>query len=298
MEAYTDFAGVYDIFMEDTPYEAWADFLSDLIEKYGISKPLGEKERLSSRTGNLNLAEGTLAEAESTAAREEALEAERNLVLDLGCGTGTLTELLYAKGYDMIGVDNSEDMLREAFEKKEKSGSEILYLCQDMRDLNLYGTVGTVISVCDSLNYLLEDDEIEGVFSLVNNYLYPGGLFIFDFNTVYKYEKVIGDTTIAENRETCSFIWENFYHEQEKMNEYDLTIFVKQEKGELFRRFTETHLQRGYTLDEMLGFVERAGMEAVLCLDADTHDKPGEMSERIYVAARERGKEKRPPYEK
>ncbi|MCI8614088.1 MAG: class I SAM-dependent methyltransferase [Lachnospiraceae bacterium] len=271
--------------MEDTPYEAWADFLSDLIEKYGISKPIREKEDTLVKEGSRQKKDGL--EALEEIVSERALETERNLVLDLGCGTGTLTELLYAKGYDMIGVDSSEEMLLKAMEKKEKSGSEILYLCQDMRDLDLYSTVGTVVSVCDSVNYLLEDDEVESVFLLVNNYLYKGGLFIFDFNTVYKYEKVIGDTTIAENRDACSFIWENYYHGQERINEYDLTIFAREGEGGLFRRFTETHLQRGYTLDEMLGFVERAGMEVVLMLDADTREKPGEMSERIYIAARE-----------
>lgn len=267
MEAYTDFAGVYDTFMDDTPYQEWADFLAKLIEKYGISKPVRDKE-------------------------QGILDSERNLVLDLGCGTGTLTELLYQKGYDMIGVDLSQEMLNIALEKKEKSGSEILYLCQDMRELDLFSTVGTVISVCDSVNYLLENDEVEETFGLVNNYLYPGGIFLFDFNTVYKYEQVIGDTTIAENRDDCSFIWENYYHEEDRVNEYDLTIFVKEKKEELFRRFTETHFQRGYTLEEMKGFVERAGMEFVLALDADTHKAPIETSERIYVIARECSKQK------
>ena len=267
MEAYTDFAGVYDTFMDDTPYQEWADFLAQLIEKYGISKPVRDKE-------------------------QGILDSERNLVLDLGCGTGTLTELLYQKGYDMIGVDLSQEMLNIALEKKEKSGSEILYLCQDMRELDLFSTVGTVISVCDSVNYLLENDEVEETFGLVNNYLYPGGIFLFDFNTVYKYEQVIGDTTIAENRDDCSFIWENYYHEEDRVNEYDLTIFVKEKKEELFRRFTETHFQRGYTLEEMKGFVERAGMEFVLALGADTHKAPIETSERIYVIARECSKQK------
>lgn len=266
MEAYTDFAGVYDTFMDDTPYREWTDFLAELIEKYGISKPVRDKE-------------------------QGILDSERNLVLDLGCGTGTLTELLYQKGYDMIGVDLSQEMLNIALEKKGKSGSEILYLCQDMRELDLFSTVGTVVSVCDSVNYLLEDDEVEETFGLVNNYLYPGGIFLFDFNTVYKYEQVIGDTTIAENRDDCCFIWENYYHEEERINEYDLTIFVKEKKEELFRRFTETHFQRGYTLEEMKGFVERAGMEFVLALDADTHEAPSETSERIYVVARECSKQ-------
>ena len=240
MEAYTDFAEVYDTFMDDTPYEEWADFIAGLIEKYGISKPVRNAD------------------------------CEKDIM---------------KKGYDMMGIDNSEEMLRIAMEKKEKSGSEILYLCQDMRDLDLYSTVGTVISVCDSINYLLEDEDVEDTFSLVNNYLYPGGLFIFDFNTVYKYETVIGDDTIAENRDNCSFIWENYYHPEEHINEYDLTIFAKEEKEELFRRFSETHFQRGYTLPEMEQFVKGAGMEILLTLDADTHEAPREESERIYIVA-------------
>ena len=278
MEAYTDFAGVYDIFMDDTPYEEWADFLVFLIEKYGISAP-----------SVFHLEKGADSAGHTEEIREEILKSERNLVLDLGCGTGTLTELLYHKGYDMIGVDSSEDMLSIALAKKEKSGSEILYLCQDMRELDLYCTIGTVVCVCDSVNYLLENEDVEDAFTLVHNYLYPGGIFIFDFNTVYKYEKVIGDTTIAENREECSFIWENYYHEEERINEYDLTIFAKEDSG-LFRRFSETHFQRGYTLSEMTAFVEKAGMEVVIVLDADTHKEPREDSERIYVVARERGK--------
>lgn len=280
MEAYTDFAGVYDTFMDDTPYQEWADFLAELIEKYGISKRGNRKSAISRKAEN-NCAENEVCD------RDEILRSERDLVLDLGCGTGTLTELLYQKGYDMIGVDNSQEMLNIALAKKENSGSEILYLCQDMQELDLYSTIGTVISVCDSVNYLLEDGEVQDTFLLVNNYLYPGGLFIFDFNTVYKYEQVIGDTTIAENRETCSFIWENYYHGEERINEYDLTIFVKEEESSLFRRFTETHFQRGYTLEEMTGFVEQAGMEVVLSLDADTHKAPVDESERIYVIARE-----------
>ncbi len=291
MEAYTDFAGVYDIFMDETPYGEWADFLADMIEKYGISKPV--REAAESKAPDAGEEESRAAESKAPDAGEgederrgALLDSERNLVLDLGCGTGTLTELLYWKGFDMIGVDNSEEMLGVAFEKKENSGSEILYLCQDMRELDLYSTVGTVVCVCDSVNYLLEDGDVEDAFALVNNYLYPGGLFIFDFNTVYKYEHVIGDAVIAENRDECSFIWENYYHDGERLNEYDLTIFVR-EDGELFRRFTETHFQRGYTLEEMKSFVEKAGMQPVLFLDADTRKAPTENSERIYVVAKE-----------
>ncbi len=275
MEAYTDFASVYDIFMDDTPYEEWASYIMDLLEEYGV-------------------AEGDLPEAES--ARQKALAVERNVVVDLGCGTGTLTELLADRGCDMIGIDASQEMLNIALEKREKSGKEILYLCQDMRELELYGTAGAVISVCDSLNYLLEEEEMLRVFRLVNNYLYPGGVFLFDFNTVYKYETVIGDSVIAENREDCSFIWENYYDAEGQINEYDLTIFARtenQDGEDIFRRFTETHYQRGYTLEEMRGMVEKAGMEFVRAEDADTRGEVREESERIYVIARECGKDRK-----
>ena len=250
MEAYTDFASVYDTFMDETPYVKWCDFIVHIMEEYQIPK---------------------------------------GLVLDLGCGTGTLTQLLSEQGYDMIGIDNSEQMLSVAREKNEISQEQILYLQQDMREFELYGTVQAVISVCDSLNYLLEEEDLRKTFCLVNNYLDPKGLFLFDFNTVYKYRDVIGDTTIAENREECSFIWENYYHEEEEINEYDLTIFVKEE-GEHFRRFYENHFQRGYQLSQMKKALEEAGMEFVKAIDADTHGEVTEVSERIYCIARECGK--------
>lgn len=259
-EIYTDFARVYDELMDNTPYEEWGNRLDELIRKYGVSAPERDAENL--------------------------LDSEKNLVVDLGCGTGTLAELLYEKGYDMIGVDASESMLNIAMDKKAESGSEILYLQQDMRELELYSTVGTVYSVCDSLNYILEEEELKTVFSLVNNYLFPGGIFIFDFNTDYKYREVIGNTTITENREDCSFIWENYYDPEEEINEYDLTIFVQEEEN-LFRRFTETHFQRGYTVEQMLRLVEEAGMKVVEVKDADTGEAVTEQSERVYMVARE-----------
>ena len=250
MEAYTDFALVYDTLMDNTPYERWCDLITGILKRYGI---------------------------------------ENELVLDLGCGTGTLTELLAKEGYDMIGVDYSEEMLGRAMEKREQSGLSILYLLQDMREFELYGTVKAVVSVCDSLNYLLEEDDIIETFRLVNNYLDPKGLFIFDFNTVHKYRDVIGDATIAENRDDCSFIWENYYNEEERINEYDVTFFVKE--GELFRRFEETHYQRGYLPEEMQIYLEKAGLEFISMQDADTLMEVTQETERVCMIAREKGKE-------
>ena len=180
MEAYTSFAYVYDTFMDNVPYGEWARHIREKLCEHGVTD---------------------------------------GIVLDLGCGTGTMTERLAGYGYDMIGVDNSEEMLELAMEKKTESGYDILYLLQDMRGFELYGTVRAVVSVCDSVNYITEPDELEEVFRLVNNYLDPKGIFLFDFNTVHKYRDVIGDSTIAEDRGVCSFIWDNRYYEKEQINE-------------------------------------------------------------------------------
>ncbi len=272
MEAYTGFAQVYDTFMDDTPYEEWCGYLLELLAKHSGGKKTPDDG------------------VEAGGIMKQNLEQERNSILDLGCGTGTLTQLLARRGYDMIGIDNAQEMLQIAMDKREESGADILYLLQDMREFELYGTVGAVFCVCDSINYLLEKEDIIQTFRLVNNYLYPGGLFIFDFNTVYKYKEVIGETTIAENREECSFIWENFYHEDEEINEYDLTIFV-QSGADTYRKFQETHYQRGYRLEQMEDCVRQAGLTFVEAIDADTHGEVTDVSERIYVVARECGKE-------
>ena len=278
MDQYTDFAAVYDTFMDETPYDVWGDFIAGLIEKYGISRPYGE--------GNKKI--GDTSEEDT----EEALEQERNLIVELGCGTGSFTMEMVKKGYDIMGTDISPEMLDIARRKAQEAGLDIMYLEQDMRELDLYCTAGTILSVCDSVNYLLEDEDVLETFRLVNNFLYPKGIFIFDFNTLHKYRDVIGDATIAENREDCSFIWENYYNEEDHINEYDLTIFAKcDSEDEIFRRSTETHYQRGYTLEEMLGFVKEAGMELVETIDADTHEAPTDDSERIYVICREKGKD-------
>ena len=278
MEAYTDFARVYDTFMDDTPYEAWCDYLVELLEKYR-------------RNGNLDAEE--LDDKKSSAYKndnyviKQYLQQENNTILDLGCGTGTLTELLAKRGYDMIGIDNAQEMLQIAMDKRSRSGLDILYLMQDMRSFELYGAVGAVISVCDSVNYLLEDEDVVQTFRLVNNYLLPEGLFIFDFNTAYKYEVVIGDATIAENRDDCSFIWENYYHADKQINEYDLTIFVQEdEKADIYMRFQETHYQRGYQLEQMQDYLLQAGLVFEEAIDADTHQEVTDTSERIYIVAR------------
>lgn len=249
-EAYTTFAQVYDEFMDNVPYEEWSQVLLTLLKKHGC-------------------AEGIL--------------------LDLACGTGKMTEILAKQGYDMIGVDASEDMLNIAMEKQEAASPSILYLLQDMREFELYGTVAGVVCLCDSLNYLTEKEDLVQVFKLVNNYLDPGAPFIFDFNPVYKYKNLLGEQTFAENREDASFIWDNYYDPEEKINEYDLTLFIREEDGR-FSRFEETHYQRAYTLKEVKDALKEAGMTFVEAFDGYTDAPPTRTSERILVVAREKGK--------
>ena len=278
MEAYSSFAQVYDLFMDNVPYEEWSEYVIALLKEEKI---------------------------------------EDGLVLDLGCGTGKMTRLLSAAGYDMIGIDNSEEMLEIAREylyqqedaeesdieevevewqgeedaeieelANEPSRKNILYLLQDMREFELYGTVRAVISICDSMNYILEEEDLLQVFKLVNNYLDPGGIFIFDMNTRYKYAEMLGETTIAENREEGSFIWENYFDEEEDINQYDLTLFIREE-DDRYSKYEETHYQRVYDLELVKQLLEEAGMEFVAAYDAFTKEPVREDSERIYILARE-----------
>ena len=251
MDAYTEFAKVYDMFMDNIPYEEWGAYLKGLLHENGV---------------------------------------DDGLVLELGCGTGTMTEILAEAGYDMIGVDQSEEMLEEAARKREESGHEILYLCQDMREFELYGTVRAIVCVCDSMNYILEEEEVLGILtSAARNYLDYGGLFIFDLNTEYKYKEILGEQTIAENREESSFIWENYFDEGEMVNEYDLTLFIRDEDGR-YSKYEETHYQKAFEISEVLKAVKEAGMELVAVYDAFTREPVKETSDRIYFVVRECGK--------
>ncbi len=277
--SYSAFAYVYDELMDNVPYDAWAEYLVGLLKENGVAD---------------------------------------GLVCELGCGTGQMTRRLAAAGYDMIGIDLSEEMLDVAREQEygayegeydfdeevpetefeydeEAEGAEpsILYLQQDMREFELYGTVSAVVSICDSMNYMTTDEDLLQVFRLVNNYLDKDGVFIFDMNTEYKYKELMGDTTIAENREDVSFIWENLYDAEKRLNEYSLTLFAKAEQEDeeegapLYEKYEEVHLQRAYPLAEVKRLLAEAGLSFVAAYDVLTHEAPGPECERMYIVARE-----------
>lgn len=251
-EAYLDFANVYDELMDNIPYDEWFNYLHRLLLEY-------------------NIIDGIIAE--------------------LGCGTGSMTELLSNAGYDMIGIDNSPSMLDVANNKKNEKGSSSLYLCQDMREFELYGTVSAVVSICDSINYVTDADELLQVFKLVNNYLDPKGIFIFDFHPKHYYKEIVANSTIAEDRDNISFIWDNFYDEDEDINELYLSLFIQEnEREHLYKKYEEIHLQKGYTLSDMISLIKKSGLEFICAYDAFTKNTATEECERIYIIAREHGK--------
>ena len=243
MDAYTSFASVYDLFMDNVPYEEWCAFLCKMLAQHGITD---------------------------------------GPVLDLGCGTGKMTRLMSEQGYDMTGIDNAAEMLQIA--AMEPGEVPILYLLQDMQDLELDGCVRAVYSVCDCVNYVLDEEELQQAFSRVHEYLEEDGVFIFDVNTSYKYTKLLAENTFAESRNEGSFIWDNYYDEEERINEYDLTLFIP-EGDELYRRYTETHYQRNYETATLLKLLKNAGFTDICVYDDYTDAPICETSERaVFVA--------------
>ena len=250
MEQYTGFAGIYDEFMDNVPYDEWADYLHKLLEDSGING---------------------------------------GILCELGCGPGKITRRLKRFGYDMIGIDNSMEMLQIARSKEKPGDESILYLQQDMREFELYGTVAGIVSICDSMNYIQTKADLLKVFKLADNYLDIGGIFIFDMNTVHYYRDVLADSVICDNREDCCLIWENSYDSRNFKNRFDLTMFFRKE-ADLYRRCEETHFQRAYAIEDVKKLLDKAGFETIRCLRAFSDKKAGEKDERVYFVAKTRKK--------
>ncbi len=247
MDAYTGFAYVYDEYMDNIPYEEWTGYLISLLKEQGIEPQMQ--------------------------------------VADLGCGTGTVTQILDRAGYDMVGIDNAPDMLTIASEKMYESEQEILYSLQDMRDFAFPYEMDAMISICDSMNYITTPEDLTSVFSCVQENLKEGGVFIFDLKTIHFFRDILADNTYAENRDESAFVWDNIYHEDTRDNEYALAVFIENEEG-TFDRYEESHFQHGFTQKEVAEAADKAGLEIVAVYDAFTHDAPKEESERYYYILR------------
>lgn len=206
---------------------------------------------------------------------------KKGKILDLGCGTGKMARRLSRAGYEVTAVDRSAQMLEIA---ANASADPILYVMQDMVSLEVPEKMDAAISICDCLNYILDVKDLREVFKRVRNSLKDGGIFLFDMNTRFKYEQLLACNTFAEDREDASFIWDNFYDEEERINEYQLSLFIKNEKG-TYDKFQELHLQKAYDTQEICQMLLENGFVSTEVLDAETMREPVEETERCYFIA-------------
>jgi len=245
MATYGGFAYLYDALMANAPYQEWAAYIDKVLTQY-----LGQNR-------------------------------ESHIVLDLACGTGNITLPLAKMGYDMIGVDISPDMLAQAQAKAADDSQKILFLSQDMRELDLYGTVDAAICVCDGINYILNEAELEEIFKRIRMFLNPGGVFIFDMNTEYKFKEVLGDKSFAAKTKTAEYEWDNYYHADTGINEYRVTFVTG--VGE---PFIEVHHQRAYPADIICSLLQKSGFHTIDVRDGYSDSLPGDECIRAVFIAR------------
>ena len=241
---YTAFASMYDEFMQDIPYEKWGIYITKMLRKHLPSK-------------------------------------EDILVADLACGTGTMTIFLAKQGFDMIGVDMSYDMLAAAQQKAYEEKQNILFLAQKVQELDLFGTADAMVSVCDGLNYILNEEELAAAFKKVSLFLNPGGIFIFDMNTEYKFKELLGCKSFeGDSQSGSSYEWDNFYSEETQINEYRVQFF--KEKSE---SYTEVHKQRAYSPETVVAHLKNAGFCDVSVYHEYTDQPPKPDSLRLTFLA-------------
>ncbi len=247
MSGYGIFARFYDRLTQNVNYEQRAAYFDELVKKYGNG---------------------------------------RCLLLDLACGTGNLSVALAERGYDVIGVDRSYEMLSRAIEKSpEQLG--IQYLCQSMQNLDLYGTVDVCICALDSVNHLTSHKALSRCFERVSLFLDPDGVFIFDANTLYKHEHVLADNTFVYDCDDVYCVWQNAYHQSSRTTTIRLDFFERLNLG-TYNRETEQFDERAYSLQEFSDMLGSAGLKIVACYGDDTHLPAAEDSQRmIFVVKKE-----------
>ncbi len=243
-------APIYDAVNGDVDYSAWADFIENIVNKDG---------------GDL---------------RPE-------LVLDLGCGTGSMTLELARRGYDMTGIDYSVEMLDIARARAEDEGlsDKMLWLCQDMREFELYGTVDLAVSCLDTVNHLTSVQDLSKFLALVHNYLVPNGLFIFDVNGKYKFENVYGNQSYVMECDDSFCVWQNFYNCKNHLCDFYITLFSQNPDGS-YERYDEEQRERMYTVRSLKKQLLGNGFEFLGAYSDFEFSEGNDDSERIYVVAR------------
>ncbi len=246
MSGYRKFAYYYDALTRNISYRDRAEYFDRLIKKHGGKK---------------------------------------NILLDLACGTGSLSEEFSRMGYDVIGADSSEEMLNAALDKKLQSGLNIQYLCQDMTELDMFGTVDVTVCALDSINHLPDIEAIRKAVSRVSLFCEPGGLFIFDVNTPYKHKYVLGNNTFVYDLDEVYCVWQNAYSEKYSRVDISLDFFEKQENGS-YRRYEEDFSEIAPDCSLIEAVLEENGFEIAGRYDYDTENPVREDSEKVVYAAK------------
>lgn len=209
-------------------------------------------------------------------------------VLDCACGTGAMAIRLFKRGYHVIGNDVSPEMLMEARNNAFREGAKgIIFICEDMRKLTIHKPIDALVSVCDGVNYLTSCQDLELFFQHASSCLKPGGTLLFDVSSPYKFSEVLGTNTFTEETEAYAYIWKNNFDPASKLCEMNLTFFVK--NGTQYDRFTETHIQRSHTEEELKATLRKTGFADVRVFDAFTREPAKDTSERMqFVAVKEK----------
>ena len=246
MAGYGSFYWYYDRLTENVDYPARAAYFDQLVQKW-VQRPV-------------------------------------ELLLDLACGTGSLSLELYKLGYDVIGVDGSDEMLSVAIEKKYDNKADIMFLSKDMDKLDLYGTIDVTVCALDSINHITDPKVVQKVFDRVSLFTAPGGIFIFDVNTPYKHREVLRDNTFVYEYDDLFCCWQNVCEDGENVD-ITLDIFAKEEGEKTWERYSESFSERAYDHEAILRFLENSGMKLLAVYGEDTMEEPTETTQRaIYVA--------------
>ena len=243
---YQQFSGVYDLLMQEVDYDAWASYLTEILE---------ERDIVPGKT-----------------------------ILECACGTGELTWRLADAGYRMIASDLSSDMLRIAQEKCRNKGLRIPFVEQAMEELSCHKAVDAIVAACDGVNYLTEESQLLAFFNRAYAALRPGGIILFDVSSQYKLSTVLGCNTFGEDGKDVAYLWKNMYDEESRLLELNLSFFVR--KGQLYERFEEQQIQRAYSRDELLSALESAGFINGKAYAFGTKDAPCCNTERIQLIGR------------
>lgn len=250
MASYGDFAYFYDNLTDNVDYEKRCSYIKGLLAENGVGE---------------------------------------GILLDLACGTGTVSLMLSDMGYDVIGVDASEDMLSVAQEKKMESGADVIFLCQRMEELDLFGTINACVSTLDSINHVTDEETVREIFRRVSLFMEDKGIFLFDVNTPYKHKCVLGDNTFVYDTDEVYCVWQNSTDER-LVTTVNLDLFEKDEDDEeTYYRYSEEFTERAYDLDDIKKWLEDVKFEVIGIYEEMTKNSVKADTQRAVFVARKHG---------